>query len=172
MLQTRRMQFSTAWLMVIMPNKWKERRATRGAVGIRDHVMHRRHKRLPKLPRWQNRRNDLIARCRAPVEAVLFAMKCIYGKRAPYATARRAMPPTSSSRPPSTTGAAQPSSRREPQPDDSLSQKTHKSATKAAKHPLKTPSDQRFAGKSKGNREQSEGAECRESPWDFAPSYA
>jgi IS5 family transposase len=37
--------------------------------------MHRRHKYLPRLPRWMQRHNDLIARRRTPVEAIFSAMK-------------------------------------------------------------------------------------------------
>lgn len=47
---------------------------------IKDRIMHRRHKYLPELPRWLGRRNRLIARRRAPVEAVFSAMKRLYGK--------------------------------------------------------------------------------------------
>lgn len=47
---------------------------------IKDRIMHRRHKYLPTLPPWMQRRNDLIARRRAPVEAVFSAMKRLYGK--------------------------------------------------------------------------------------------
>ena len=42
--------------------------------------MHRRHRYLPQLPRWQAVRNRLIARRRAPVEAVFSALKRLYGK--------------------------------------------------------------------------------------------
>lgn len=59
----------------------KARRAALKAAGIKDRIMHRRHKYLPELPPWQKRRNDLIARRRAPVEAVFSAMKRLYGKR-------------------------------------------------------------------------------------------
>jgi len=48
--------------------------------GIKDRIMHRRHKYLPELPRWMRQRNRLIARRRAPVEAVFSAMKRVYGK--------------------------------------------------------------------------------------------
>jgi IS5 family transposase len=48
--------------------------------GIKDRIMHRRHKHLPQLPHWQQLRNHLIARRRAPVEAIFSAMKRIYGK--------------------------------------------------------------------------------------------
>lgn len=48
--------------------------------GIKDRIMHRRHKYLPRLPHWLGRRNALIARRRAPVEAVFSAMKRLYGK--------------------------------------------------------------------------------------------
>jgi IS5 family transposase len=58
----------------------KERRARLKRAGIKDRIMHRRHKHMPKLPRWQALRNDLIARRRAPVEAVFSAMKRLYGK--------------------------------------------------------------------------------------------
>lgn len=57
----------------------KTRRAALKAAGIKDRIMHRRHKHLPVLPRWQQVRNTLIARRRAPVEAVFSAMKRLYG---------------------------------------------------------------------------------------------
>lgn len=59
----------------------KGRRARLKAAGIRDRIMHRRHKYLPVLPHWQQRRNNLIARHRAPVEAVFSAFKRLYGQR-------------------------------------------------------------------------------------------
>ncbi|MDZ4381535.1 MAG: hypothetical protein U0942_09360, partial [Parvibaculum sp.] len=49
------------------------------AEGIKDRIMHRRHRYMSELPRWQKRRNDLIARRRAPVEAVFSALKRLYG---------------------------------------------------------------------------------------------
>lgn len=58
----------------------KGRRARLKAAGINDRIMHRRHKYLPVLPHWQQRRNDLIARRRAPVEAVFSAFKRLYGQ--------------------------------------------------------------------------------------------
>ena len=58
----------------------KARRAALKAQGIKDRIMHRRHKYLARLPRWLSRRNELIARRRAPVEAVFSAMKRLYGK--------------------------------------------------------------------------------------------
>ncbi len=58
----------------------KARRAKLKADGIKDRIMHRRHKHMPVLPRWMAIRNRLIARRRAPVEAVFSAMKRIYGK--------------------------------------------------------------------------------------------
>jgi IS5 family transposase len=58
----------------------KERRQRLRAAGIRDRIMHRRHKHMPELPRWMARHNALIARRRAPVEAVFSAMKRLYGK--------------------------------------------------------------------------------------------
>lgn len=58
----------------------KARRQRLRAAGIRDRLMHRANKHHPKLPRWMERRNQLIARRRAPVEAVFSAMKRLYGK--------------------------------------------------------------------------------------------
>lgn len=58
----------------------RERRAQLKAMGIKDRIMHRRHRYLPVLPRWQRIRNGLIARRRAPVEAVFSAAKRLYGK--------------------------------------------------------------------------------------------
>lgn len=58
----------------------KARRAALKAQGIKDRIMHRRHKYMPVLPRWMAARNRLISRRRAPVESVFSAMKRIYGK--------------------------------------------------------------------------------------------
>jgi transposase, IS5 family len=58
----------------------KERRAALKARGIKDRIMHRRHKYMPVLPHWMQVRNRLISRRRAPVESVFSAMKRIYGK--------------------------------------------------------------------------------------------
>jgi IS5 family transposase len=57
----------------------KARRARLKAAGIKDRIMHRRHKHIAVLPPWQQRRNNLIARRRAPVEAVFSALKRLYG---------------------------------------------------------------------------------------------
>ena len=57
------------------------RRARLRAAGIKDRIMHRRNKHIAELPPWQKRRNDLIARRRAPVEAVFSALKRLYGQR-------------------------------------------------------------------------------------------
>ncbi len=59
----------------------KARRARFKAAGIKDRIMHRRHKHIEALPAWRKRRNDLIARRRAPVEAVFSALKRLYGLR-------------------------------------------------------------------------------------------
>lgn len=56
------------------------RRQRLKAAGIKDRIMHRRHRYMAVLPRWQALRNRLIARRRAPVEAVFSAMKRLYGK--------------------------------------------------------------------------------------------
>lgn len=58
----------------------KRRRAALKARGIKDRIMHRRHKYMPRLPRWMQIRNRLISRRRAPVESVFSAMKRLYGK--------------------------------------------------------------------------------------------
>ncbi len=58
----------------------KHRRAALKARGIKDRIMHRRHKHLPVLPRWQKQRNKLISKRRAPVEATFSALKRVYGK--------------------------------------------------------------------------------------------
>jgi transposase, IS5 family len=42
--------------------------------------MHRGHKNQPCLPRWQQRRNALIARRRAAVEKVFGSLKRLYGR--------------------------------------------------------------------------------------------
>lgn len=49
------------------------------ALGIKDRIMRRADRWHPVLPRWRRRWNDLVARRRAPVEAVFSAMKRIYG---------------------------------------------------------------------------------------------
>lgn len=49
--------------------------------GIKDRIMRRANKWHPELPRWRRRWNDLVARRRAPVEAVFSAMKRLYGLR-------------------------------------------------------------------------------------------
>ena len=58
----------------------KSRRTALKARGIKDRIMHRRHKYMPVLPRWMQVRNRLISRRRAPVESVFSAMKRLYGK--------------------------------------------------------------------------------------------
>jgi IS5 family transposase len=58
----------------------KTRRAALKARGIKDRIMHRRHKYMKVLPRWMQIRNRLISRHRAPVESVFSAMKRIYRK--------------------------------------------------------------------------------------------
>jgi transposase, IS5 family len=58
----------------------KYRRAALKARGIKDRIMHRRHKHLPVLPHWQKQRNKLISKRRAPVEATFSALKRVYGK--------------------------------------------------------------------------------------------
>jgi transposase, IS5 family len=68
----------------------KERRVRLKAAGIKDRIMHRRHKHIAHLPRWQQKRNRLIACRRAPVEAVFSALKRLYGLgRARYVSLAR-----------------------------------------------------------------------------------
>src|SRR3954471_3761962 len=57
----------------------KERRARLKARGIKDRIMHRSHKNQAALPRWQARRNALIARRRAAVERVFGTLKRLHG---------------------------------------------------------------------------------------------
>lgn len=57
----------------------KARRARLKHLGIKDRIMHRADKHHPRLSRWRARWNDLVARRRAPVEAVFSAMKRLYG---------------------------------------------------------------------------------------------
>jgi transposase, IS5 family len=58
----------------------KARRLALKERGIKDRIMHRRHKYMPVLPRWMAARNRLIGKRRAPVESVFSAMKRLYGK--------------------------------------------------------------------------------------------
>lgn len=68
----------------------KERRRRLRALGIKDRIMHRADRWHRVLPPLLQRRNDLIARRRAPVEAVFSALKRRYGlHRARYATLAR-----------------------------------------------------------------------------------
>jgi IS5 family transposase len=56
----------------------KHRRRRLKARGCKDRIMHRSHKHQRELPRWQKRRNALISKRRAPVEAVFAAFKCLH----------------------------------------------------------------------------------------------
>lgn len=58
----------------------KHRRGRLKKRGCKDRIMHRSHKNQPGLPRWQARRNALIARRRAPVEAVFGTLKRLHGR--------------------------------------------------------------------------------------------
>ena len=57
----------------------KERRARLKHLGIKDRIMHRADKHHPRITGWRARWNMLVARRRAPVEAVFSAMKRLYG---------------------------------------------------------------------------------------------
>ena len=59
----------------------KARRARLRAQGINDRIMHRSHKHQRGLPYWQQRRNALIGKVRAPVEHVFGTLKRSYGYR-------------------------------------------------------------------------------------------
>lgn len=77
----------------VYADKGYESKARRRALktrGIKDRIMHRRHRYLPKLPRWQARRNKLIAKIRAPAEHVFGTLKRGYGYwRVRYYTLQR-----------------------------------------------------------------------------------
>lgn len=67
----------------------KKRRAVLRSLGVKDRIMHRSHKNQDQLPRWQTRRNLLIAPRRAPVEAIFGNFKRLYGRaRARYCNFR------------------------------------------------------------------------------------
>ena len=67
----------------------KRRRALRRR-GIKDRIMHKRHRNLRELPHWQKRRNKLIAKIRAPMEHVFGILKRGFGYvRVRYCTLRR-----------------------------------------------------------------------------------
>jgi IS5 family transposase len=57
----------------------KARRARLRSLGIKDRIMHRADKHHPRITGWRARWNKLVARRRAPVEAVFSAMKRLYG---------------------------------------------------------------------------------------------
>jgi transposase, IS5 family len=57
----------------------KARRERLKRLGIKDRIMHRADKHHPKIIGWRARWNALVARRRAPVEAVFSAMKRLYG---------------------------------------------------------------------------------------------
>lgn len=58
----------------------KERRKRLKGRGCKDRIMHRSHKNQDGLPPWQERRNALIAKRRAPVEAVFGTLKRLHGR--------------------------------------------------------------------------------------------
>jgi IS5 family transposase len=57
----------------------KARRARLKSLGIKDRIMHRADKHHPRITGWRAHWNALVARRRAPVEAVFSAMKRLYG---------------------------------------------------------------------------------------------
>ncbi len=59
-------------------NKHRRRRLKR--CGVKDRIMHRANKHQPRLPPWRERRNALIAKRRAPVEAVFGTLKRLHGR--------------------------------------------------------------------------------------------
>lgn len=56
----------------------RARRSGLRARGIKDRIMHRPNKHHPELPRWQRRRNRLIARLRGRVETAFAVLKRHY----------------------------------------------------------------------------------------------
>lgn len=59
----------------------KQRRRRLKQLGIKDRIMHRSHKNQAGLPRWQQRRNRLIAPIRATIEHLFATLKRTYGYR-------------------------------------------------------------------------------------------
>ena len=59
----------------------KDRRRRLKAAGIKDRILHRRHKHQTGLPPWQALRNRLIGPIRAAVERVFGTLKRTYGYR-------------------------------------------------------------------------------------------
>lgn len=57
----------------------KQRRARLRSLGIKDRIMHRADKHRRRITGWRALWNRLVARRRAPVEAVFSAMKRLYG---------------------------------------------------------------------------------------------
>ena len=57
------------------------RRRRLRAAGVKDRIKHRRHKHLPRLSHWQQRRNALIEPRRSAVERVFATLKQHYGYR-------------------------------------------------------------------------------------------
>lgn len=59
----------------------KERRAWLKRHGVKDRILHRRHKHIAALPPWQAARNRLIGPIRAAVERTFATFKRLYGWR-------------------------------------------------------------------------------------------
>jgi IS5 family transposase len=59
----------------------KERRAWLKRHGVRDRILHRRHKHIAALPPWQAARNRLIGPIRSAVERTFATFKRLYGWR-------------------------------------------------------------------------------------------
>lgn len=57
----------------------KERRMRLKSQGIKDRILHRSHKHQAELPKWQKRRNALIAPIRTKVERLFGTLKRSYG---------------------------------------------------------------------------------------------
>jgi transposase, IS5 family len=59
----------------------KTRREALKAAGIKDRILHRRHKHIGKLPHWQHVRNKLISPIRTQIERTFGVFKRHYGWR-------------------------------------------------------------------------------------------
>lgn len=59
----------------------KDRRAWLKRHGVKDRILHRRHKHIAELPPWQAARNRLISPIRAAVERTFATFKRLYGWR-------------------------------------------------------------------------------------------
>jgi transposase, IS5 family len=68
----------------VYADKAYEKKARRQALklaGVKDRILHRRHKHIAQLPHWQQVRNKLITPIRAQIERTFAVFKRLYGWR-------------------------------------------------------------------------------------------